>query len=168
MEAIVWYDKALELDPNNEFTWSSKAHCFRKLKLYEEAIVWYDKALELDPNNEIFWFFKARCFEELKLYEEAIEAMNKAKNIDPTNVGFWHKLGDYSYFLGRYEEALAYYDESLKHNPSKFEIEATTMMKAIVYNKLNKNKMICPNCNAEYEEGTNFCNDCGTKLIKKE
>lgn len=168
MEAIMWYDKALELDPKNEFTWSSKADCFRELKLYEEAIIWYNKALELDPNDENTWYFKARCFEELKLYEEAIEAMNEAKNINPTYAVFWHKLGDYYNFSGSYEEALAYYDESLKHATKEIEIEMTNTMKSFVYKKLNKNKLICPNCNAEYEEGTNFCNVCGNKLIKKE
>jgi rRNA maturation endonuclease Nob1 len=41
-------------------------------------------------------------------------------------------------------------------------------MKFLIYRKLNKNKVICLKCNAEYEEGTNFCNVCGTKLIINE
>ena len=50
-EAIKYYDKAIELDPNNADAWNNKGLALYNLGKYEEAIKYYDKAIEIDPND---------------------------------------------------------------------------------------------------------------------
>ena len=50
-EAISWYDKALEIDPENAVILSYKGVILTNLGRYEEAIFWFDKAIAADPTN---------------------------------------------------------------------------------------------------------------------
>ena len=49
-EAIVYYNKAIELDPNNSAAYYNKGSVKADLGEYEEAIKYYDMAIELDHN----------------------------------------------------------------------------------------------------------------------
>src|SRR5688500_6608248 len=48
-EAITYYDKALEIDPNYVKALSNRGSALSTLERYEEAIMSYDKALEIEP-----------------------------------------------------------------------------------------------------------------------
>ena len=48
-EAIVYYDKALEIKPNDVDALNNKGLALYNLERYEEAITYYEKALEIDP-----------------------------------------------------------------------------------------------------------------------
>jgi len=52
-EALVWFDKALEIDPNAVYVLSNKGVTLYRLVQYDEAISYYNKALEIDPNYEL-------------------------------------------------------------------------------------------------------------------
>lgn len=49
-EAIAEYDKALEIDPEDDVSHFSQGFALFNLGRYEEAIAAYDKALEIDPD----------------------------------------------------------------------------------------------------------------------
>ena len=49
--AIIYYDKALEIIPNHPMALANKGKIFLNLERYEKAIDLYDRALEIDPNN---------------------------------------------------------------------------------------------------------------------
>jgi tetratricopeptide (TPR) repeat protein len=49
--AIDYYEKALQIDPDNAYVLFSKGEALGKLGKYEEAIKYYDKALEINPKN---------------------------------------------------------------------------------------------------------------------
>lgn len=51
-EAIIWYDKALEADPDNDCVLYAKAFALDKLGKYEEAITYFDKVLAIEPDNK--------------------------------------------------------------------------------------------------------------------
>ena len=50
-EAIKYYDKALEINPNYLVTLSNKGVDFLYQDDYSEAIKYFDKALEINPND---------------------------------------------------------------------------------------------------------------------
>ena len=50
-EAISWYDKALEIDPENAVVLYYKGIILSNLGRYEEAIFWYDRAIAIDPTH---------------------------------------------------------------------------------------------------------------------
>ena len=41
------YDKAIEINPNNDVYWTRKANAFCSLKKYEEALKWLTFSLQL-------------------------------------------------------------------------------------------------------------------------
>ncbi len=49
-EAIVYYDKALAIDPINTDTLTNKGLALAVLHKYNESIKYYDKALAIKPN----------------------------------------------------------------------------------------------------------------------
>jgi len=51
-EAITFFDKALELEPNNVEALYQKANAFSALEKYNEAIEYYEKVLNIEPQNE--------------------------------------------------------------------------------------------------------------------
>lgn len=60
-DALIAYDKALELDPNHVSAWNNKGIVLYRLKRFEEAIVCYDKAIEIDPKYANAWYNKANA-----------------------------------------------------------------------------------------------------------
>ncbi len=49
-DAILNYDKSLEIDPNIAYVYNNKGNALRNLNMQKEAIQCYDKAIQLDPN----------------------------------------------------------------------------------------------------------------------
>ncbi|MDG7050506.1 MAG: tetratricopeptide repeat protein, partial [Nitrososphaerota archaeon] len=50
-EAIVYFDKILDVDAKNGAAWFRKGLALRELGKYEESLMCFDKALEINPNN---------------------------------------------------------------------------------------------------------------------
>ncbi len=50
-EAVNYFDKALELNPNHVDAWNNKGVALANLGKHEEAIVYYDKALVIKPGD---------------------------------------------------------------------------------------------------------------------
>ena len=49
-EAAKYFDKAIQLDPNNILAWISKANALTELGDEEEARACFDKVRTIDPN----------------------------------------------------------------------------------------------------------------------
>ena len=60
-DALIAYDKALELDPNHVSAWNNKGIILSRLKRFEESIVCYDKAIELNSTYANAWYNKANA-----------------------------------------------------------------------------------------------------------
>ena len=52
-EALECFSKALELDPEDVFSWINKGSSLALLERFDEALECFDKAIELDPENEL-------------------------------------------------------------------------------------------------------------------
>jgi len=50
-EAITYYDRALEIDPDYVYALNNKGWSLYNLGKYREAITYYDRALEIDPDD---------------------------------------------------------------------------------------------------------------------
>ncbi|PSB41643.1 prenyltransferase [Cyanosarcina cf. burmensis CCALA 770] len=117
-EAIATYDKALNINPNNDLAWFGRGVALEKLGQYEEALATYDKALNINPNNNLAWFGRGVALVNLGRVEEAIATYDKALDINPNNDLAWYNRGVALGKLGRIEEALASYDKALDINPN--------------------------------------------------
>ena len=117
-EAIKWYDKALEIDPNYVYALNNKGLALNFLYEYKEAIKYLKRALAIDPNyvrslNNIGWALAA-----LGKYKEAIKYLDKALAIDPNFVHAINNKGWALYGQCKYKEAIDYYDRVLRIDPN--------------------------------------------------
>lgn len=116
-EAITYYDKAIQIDPNYAFAWRNKGLSLNMLGNYEEAISCYDKAIELDPDYVGAWNDKGLVFDKSGRYEEAITCYDRALDVDSGFVDALNNKGSALLNLGRHKEAIEYYDKALKISP---------------------------------------------------
>ncbi|MGB2924848.1 MAG: tetratricopeptide repeat protein, partial [Limnothrix sp.] len=81
-EAIASYDKALEINPNNEWTWKSKGFTLKELGKYSEAIICFDKAIQIKPDYDLAWCHRGYAFLRLENFEDAWESFEKEQEFD--------------------------------------------------------------------------------------
>jgi tetratricopeptide (TPR) repeat protein len=82
-EALVYFDKALSVDPNDTTALNNKGAVLNNLGSHKEAIEWYDQALAIVPNDVYPLTGKGWAFANLGRYKEAIECYDQALKIDP-------------------------------------------------------------------------------------
>ena len=80
------YQKALELQPNNEFAWLGLG----KLQLVsgtpEEALVYFEKAVEANPNSILALGFLGNAYFDLNRIDDSIKTFQRVLVLDPNNL----------------------------------------------------------------------------------
>ena len=64
-QAILHYDRALEIHSGSARAWHSKANALEALGKYEEALACYDAALDCDAGDAECWFNKGITLKKL-------------------------------------------------------------------------------------------------------
>lgn len=80
-KSLEYLDKAIELEPKNDYYWHRKAELLYFLERYEEALESYDKLIELDPEFSYYWKYKGNCLFALDKDEEAEKCFEKANSL---------------------------------------------------------------------------------------
>ncbi len=111
-EAIVYFKKAIELDPRTQFLYSNMAGAYMALSQYKNALDALNYCTDsIDPSHPSAMIRKAKCLYELKNYEEArillhpiikIEKYAKDKLAN-------HTLGDVYLALGNKSKACEHF-----------------------------------------------------------
>ena len=138
VEAISFYDKAIEIEPNHIAALAKKGESLAKLERFEEAIsifnkvieieprygdkygtLYLDKLLQLDPKNIEALFIKGKS---LSIYndtlEEAISYFDKVIEINPNHANALYYNGEVYFQLDDFEKAVFFYDKSLEIEPN--------------------------------------------------
>ncbi len=77
-----YYDRAIELDPNDADLWNNKAIGLDSLNRPEEAITSYDNAIRLRPDDAEIWFNRAESLRTAARPKEAIASYEQAIELD--------------------------------------------------------------------------------------
>jgi len=77
-ESIKYFDKVLEIQPNNITALVNKGVALQELKKYEEAMVSYNQVLKIDKNNDNIYYQKASIESLRKNKKEALRLLGKA------------------------------------------------------------------------------------------
>jgi tetratricopeptide (TPR) repeat protein len=77
-EAIEYFDRAIELDPNNAKAWDNKGSALYGLGRYEKAFEHYVRALQISPNYASAWGNIGITLSSLGRYEEAIPYLDRS------------------------------------------------------------------------------------------
>ena len=117
-QAIQYYDKALDIDPNLVLALTGKANVLFGLRNYTQAIQYYDKALAIDPNDKVALTGKGLSLNDLGNYTQAIPYFDKALAIDPNDKLALTSKGDSLNGLDNYTQAMPYLDKALAIDPN--------------------------------------------------
>lgn len=117
-EALVAFDRALELDSDDPDIWYSRGDTLDQLGRTEEALVAYDRVIALNPHSDAAWFLKGLDLEFVERYEEALAAYDRALALDPDEADYWACKGSAFHHLLRYHDALAALDRATLINPT--------------------------------------------------
>ena len=111
VEAEKYYNKAIELNPEDYLGYSNRAYFYENfLNDYDKALKDYNKSVSLDSKNEEQYYSRARFYRRvLKDYDKALIDIDKAININ-TN-----------YIDAYYEKSFVYFD--LKDDDSALPIQ---------------------------------------------
>jgi tetratricopeptide (TPR) repeat protein len=97
-EAIMQWEKALELDPKNPATWNNLAHHYGHRGPVRKAFEYYAKAIELSPEEPVYlqnfattmYLFRRDAMDlykidEREVFDRSLELYRKAIKLDPDN-----------------------------------------------------------------------------------
>ncbi|NES18553.1 MAG: tetratricopeptide repeat protein [Symploca sp. SIO3E6] len=113
-EAIVAYDKALEIKPDYADAWYGRGFALHEIGKYQNAIASYDKAIEIKPDKYEAWSSRGTTLYELGKYQEAIASYDKAIEIKPDYSLAWYNRGVLLGKLGKYKDEITSYDQAIK------------------------------------------------------
>lgn len=120
-QAIAYFQKALEINPNDKSTHRDLAQCYvrygvvlRNDKKWDEAISAYKQALELEPENKIaianltdaIWQ-KANAYRSSGKNDEAIAAYLELQKLHPNETDILNLLGELYLKKGNYPAAVS-------------------------------------------------------------
>lgn len=114
-EAILYYQKALQLNSRNIHSLTNLGNALLELGRLDEALVFQEKALEVEPNSALAWANKAVTLARLNRRPEAILCYDRSLQIEPSNKITWFNKGSSLFFMGHNAEAIKCFDHILEN-----------------------------------------------------
>jgi tetratricopeptide (TPR) repeat protein len=125
-QAIVYYKKALEINPNHYWANNNVGYTYYLTEEYSRAIPYLQKAIEIEPDNPYAYSNMGGVYFVLKEYYKAIDYCRKAINLkdryneNPSNGNYFYYGEPYLYMglayagLNDEKNALAYITEAAR------------------------------------------------------
>jgi tetratricopeptide (TPR) repeat protein len=117
-EAVPYFQKVLEINPDNYEVWHKLGVALGNLGRYEEAIDSYDQAIKIKPDYDETWNNRGVALFNSGRYEEAIASYDRAVKIKPDKHETWYNRGVALGCLDRdKKEAIASFDRAVEIKP---------------------------------------------------
>ncbi len=115
--AIMYFSKAIELNPKDAQSYGGRAFCKKSQKDYKGAIEDYTKAIEYQPNFSSAYSERGECKFGLNDFKGDIEDQDKAIQQYPQGASMYHYLkGAARCMLTEYKEAIVDFNKSIELN----------------------------------------------------
>jgi tetratricopeptide (TPR) repeat protein len=112
-DAMVQWEKARQLEPNNPAAWNNLANYFSHRGPIKKAFAYYAKASELNPNEPVYYHNLATCVfifrkdakefygldDDQQVFRRALELYRQARKLDPQNFALATDLAQTYYYL---------------------------------------------------------------------
>jgi len=109
-EALIAYEQAIRLDPNDGIVYNHKGAVLYKLQRYEEAFSTIEQAVRLDPNDALAYSCKGAALYCLQDYVGMLVAFEQAIRLDPYNGSAYYGKGTALNNLGKSRESERAYE----------------------------------------------------------
>jgi tetratricopeptide (TPR) repeat protein len=115
--AIADYSRAIELDPQLGWAYSSRGEAYCRLREYRKAIDDLDRAIKMDDQDENAYTNRGLAHFSLREYESAIADYSRAIALDAENAWSYSNRGLSYYHLKVYEKALQDCSRAIELSP---------------------------------------------------
>ncbi len=112
-QAIDFYLKASEREPNNVTYYYNVALAYEKVKLFQQGIMWYEKVLLQNENDAKAQAGAGYCSYMDGQWAKAVEHFRHAILIEPWRISYYDHLGYVFEQQGNFTEAIQNYREAL-------------------------------------------------------
>jgi Flp pilus assembly protein TadD len=116
--ALVDFNRALTLDPNNSYAYANRGLIKYKKGDVDGALTDYNRALTLDPNNSNAYFNRGLIKYNKGDVDGALTDFNRALTLDPNNSSAYDNRGVLKDNKGDVNGALADYNRALTLDPN--------------------------------------------------
>ena len=121
-EAIMSFQQALTLDPDNPRVWCNYASTLAATRQLTDAVYAYDRALDLAPDYANVWRRRGKVLYHQKEYVRAIESYDHALALEPTDARLWYGKGLAAYHLGQLAQAIDLFKTAIANEPNSPEV----------------------------------------------
>jgi len=116
-EALSYFDRVLQIEPDNLQALNAKGVIFAKLGKYDDALSYFDRILEIEPDNVEVLNNKIALLADRGKLEDATQNIDKILEIEPDNVEGLYLKGYLHLKMAEYEKALSYINRVLQIEP---------------------------------------------------
>lgn len=113
-EAIIEYNKAIELSPNYATFYNNRGAAYHNNKQYDLAIADYNIAIQLDPGKASTYYDRGAAYQNNKQYDLAIADYSKAIELDPNITQAYYNRGLLYKNKGQNDLAIADFNKVLQ------------------------------------------------------
>ena len=117
-EAIEKYQRSIECDPFNTFTYLLWGSALVKCGEYQEAITIFQKISRFDSNNSFIYIAWGEVLARQHNYQEALMKFRKVLEREPNDYGAYAKWGDLLIRQHQYQEAKAKFHRAIEVQPT--------------------------------------------------
>ncbi len=111
-QAILYFNKAIELDPTNPMFYSNRGAAYGAKGGNDRAISDWTKALEINPKYSSAYYNRGRTYCVIKQYDNAISDLDKVLEVDPGHARAYYERGIAHYEKGQYDLALSDFNKA--------------------------------------------------------
>ena len=136
-DAIICFQKILDLEPKNAYALVGIGDAERKLKNLSSAMKYYEIVLEDNNRNNFALFGMADCYKAMSQYSKAIALWERFYMTEPNNITVLTSLADSYRKINDFSHSKKYYEKALLlrkglrygHLLSEFDIEHNDRLK---------------------------------------
>jgi len=116
-EAISYFDRVLEIEPDNLDALTNKGGLLSALEKHEEAIPYFDRVLDIESNHVSALVNKASALGSLGEFDDAIFNLDRALEIEPKNINALTNKAAVLIDQDNYYDAISYFHKILEVDP---------------------------------------------------
>ncbi|MFK5857183.1 MAG: tetratricopeptide repeat protein [Bacteroidota bacterium] len=111
LEALELFQKALEINPNDDAAYYESARVLTSLGRTDEALIDATKAIKIKPDNIWYKAYYAKILRINEKYDEYVQAYEELVEGNPYDLNFLYELAFAYQFTGDYSNAIDAYDK---------------------------------------------------------
>ena len=117
-QALHYYKKATEKDPNSTRAWFGLGYCYAGLDKTADAISAYKEAIKTNPHDAPSYQNLANYYNQIGRHDDAINTYRKATRLDPDFGPAYYNLGLLYSRLGMFAKGKSSFEQAIRVDPS--------------------------------------------------